>query len=326
MHMIDVRPTAPHLPSRSSELEVFAADVREGLSRPRKCLKCKYFYDDRGAALFEQICGLQEYYPTRSEMQIMQHGAGQMAAAIGPDAVIVELGSGSATKTRLLLDRLPRPAGYIPVDISEEQLLQVALTMANDYPGMEVIPLCADFAVDFRLPELTQPAGRLVAYFPGSTIGNFDPEPAKRFLARLRTVVGRRGGLLIGVDLKKDPAVLHAAYNDAAGITAEFNLNLLHRINRELEGRFVPDRFAHYAFYRPDLGRVEMHLVSRQRHTVTAAGAQFRFGAGESIFTESSYKYDPHEFVELVGQAGFELQRMWFDEHRWFSVQLFTAV
>jgi dimethylhistidine N-methyltransferase len=213
----------------------------------------------------------------------------------------------------------------VPVDISRQQLNAVARSMAADYPHLQILPICADFTSGFGLPGLQQRPRRWFTYFPGSTIGNFDSAEAAAFLGRLRTIVGPGGGLLIGVDLKKDPAVLHAAYNDAAGVTAEFNRNILHRINRDLHGTFVPDLFAHYAFYNLEHSRIEMHLVSRKRQVASAADRQFEFKSGESIFTESSYKHDPYEFAQLAESAGFELRRMWTDERKWFSVQLYVA-
>lgn len=316
---------APATWRTSQSLDAFATDVRKGLGLPRKQLNCKYFYDQRGAALFERICELEEYYLTRTELQIMQRHVAQMANAIGRRAVLIELGSGSAIKTRMVLDHLPEPAGYVPVDIAGEQLSVVSQAIARDYPHLEVSPVCADFTAPFALPTLSSRRDRRLVYFPGSTVGNFDPRHATAFLAQLRRTIGADAGLLIGIDLKKDPAVLHAAYNDAAGITAEFNLNVLHRINRELEGTFDTDLFAHYAFYNPARGRVEMHLVSREHQLASAAGERFAFRMGESIFTESSYKHEPHEFARLARQAGFELTQMWTDERRWFAVQLYRA-
>jgi len=269
---------------------------------------------------------LPEYYLTRTEMQIMDRHADDMARAIGPEALLVELGSGSAIKTRLLLDRLRAAAGYVPVDVSREQLDHTARAMAAHYPGLGVWPVCTDFTAPFCLPRLSRPERRRVVYFPGSTIGNLEPEEARRFLRRLHRIAGPGGALLIGVDLQKDPAVLHAAYNDAQGVTAEFNLNLLHRINRELDGTFVPDRFAHYACYNPDHGRIEMHLVSQGRQSAIAAGRKFTFRSGESIFTESSCKYDPGEFATLAASAGFRCRHTWTDARRWFAVQFHAAV
>jgi len=313
-----------HDPEHASR-SPFAADVRIGLNRPQKRLNCKYFYDERGAALFDRICELPEYYLTRTEMQIMSRYREQMAAAIGPRAMLVELGSGSAVKTRLLLESLAAPAAYVPVDIAAEQLEHVARHIAADHPHLDVAPVCADFTRPFRLPQLRYPSARRVLYFPGSTIGNFSPRQAARFLRQLASIAGPGGALLIGVDLDKDPAVLHAAYNDTEGVTAEFNLNILHRINRELGGTFDPNDFRHYAFYNPRHGRVEMHLVSRREQSVQAAGTHFRFRAGESIFTESSYKHDLNAFVSLADAAGFTLTHVWTDPRRWFSVQLYST-
>ncbi|MCL2330736.1 MAG: L-histidine N(alpha)-methyltransferase [Phycisphaerae bacterium] len=325
----------------------FAADVRNGLRQFHKQLPCKYIYDRHGAELFNRICELPEYYPTWSETLILQRYASQMAELMGPYATIIELGSGSAMKTRLLLDRLHSPAVYIPVDISAEQLTVTAQSLSADYPHIIVHPIEADFTQPFALPNFALPklepntnhrtdgrhhrtigqpiAGRRVIYFPGSTIGNFEPPQRSSLLSHLHRLAGPRGLLLIGIDLKKDPAILHTAYNDKLGITAAFNRNILHRINRELAGSFVPSQFDHYAFYQPEYGRIEMHLVSHGRQTVHIADDEYEFAAGESLFTESSYKYDPYEFADIAAEAGFSLQRMWLDDQRWFAVQLFQG-
>jgi dimethylhistidine N-methyltransferase len=314
--------TALHEPIDRPGLDAFAESVRHGLGLPRKRLDCKYFYDERGAGLFERICEQPEYYPTRTEIGILERNGHAMARALGQRVALIEPGSGAGIKTRLLLDRLSRPAAYVPVDIAREQLAATAGVIATDYPGLPVQPVFADFTRGFDIPRLP-PRARRVVYFPGSTIGNFDPFEAAGFLAHVREVAGPGGGLLIGVDLVKDPAILHAAYNDAAGVTAEFNLNLLHRINRELQGTLDPDRFAHYAFYQPARRRIEMHLVSRVHHTARAAGRPFAFRAGESIHTENSHKYDRGRFVDLARGSGLRLRRAWTDPKEWFSVLLF---
>ena len=304
-------------PERAS----FLADVLAGLAGPRKTLPCKYLYDEAGSALFERICELDEYYPTRTELGILHRHAGAMAAALGPRCLLVEYGSGSSTKTRLLLERLEDPAGYVPVDISREHLLRAAGALSARHPRLRVLPVCADFTRPFELPPVPGTLRR-AAYFPGSTIGNFAPAEARKFLAQVAEQCGPGGMLLIGVDLRKSRAVLEPAYDDAQGVTAEFNRNLLRRINRELGASFDVASFDHRAFWNSAEGRVEMHLVSRREQTVRVGGRSVRFARGESIHTESSHKYELGEFAALARSAGFEVLRVWTDEARLFSVQL----
>ncbi len=325
-----LEPAPPHHDMRqghrpTGDAKTFAADVVEGLSLPRKRLDCKYLYDERGAALFKRICDLEEYYPTRAELQIMRQHAPEMGETIGPDAMLIEFGTGSGEKTRQLLNHVREPAGFVPVDIAGPQLAAIAESLAADYPRLEIVSVHADFTAGFDLPELDRPVRRRVVYFPGSTIGNFDDIDTARLFYRLRRMVGDDGGLLIGLDLMKEPSVLHAAYNDAAGVTAEFNRNILHRINRELDGTFAPDRFAHYAFYNPERSRMEMHLISQDEQVVYAAGEAFHFRLGESIHTENSYKYDCDAFAEVATPYGFTLRRTWPDSRRWFCVQFYDA-
>ena len=300
-------------------------EVVMGLRKPRKELPSKFFYDTEGSRLFEAITDLEEYYPTRTELGIMREHAGDMAALLGPDALLVEYGSGSSLKTRILLDHLRRPAAYVPLDISGAHLAQSAASLAAAYPDLEVLPVCADYTASFALPTPTQPATRTVVYFPGSTIGNFDPGPARRFLEHVAGVAGRGGGLLIGVDLRKDPVTLHAAYNDARGVTAAFNLNLLARVNRELGGDFELAAFRHYAFYNPTERRIEMHLVSLRDQQVRVGGEEFTFSVGESIWTESLYKYSLDDFVRLAEATGWAVERVWTDREALFSVQCLVA-
>lgn len=302
----------------------FRSQVLHGLRQTRKQLPCKFFYDQRGSLLFDRICELDEYYLTRTELEILRRSAGEMATAVGPDCLLVEYGSGSSLKTGLLLDRLHNPAGYVPLDISREHLLEAAGRIAERYPALCVLPVCADYTRPFAVPHFDG-AARTVVYFPGSTIGNFEPHDARAFLHATARRCGPGGGLLIGVDLKKDPALLHAAYNDAAGVTADFNLNLLERINRELAGSFDPRQFAHYAFYHPRLGRIEMHLLSLVAQTALAAGESFAFRQGETIFTESSYKYTLDEFASLAISGGWKVEQVWTDDNRMFSVQYLTV-
>ena len=308
----------------SPKRDDFRSQVIQGLSQKRKTLPCKFFYDQRGSQLFDRICELPEYYLTRTELQILQSHVGEMAEALGPECRVVEYGSGSSLKTRLLLDALHSAAAYVPLDISREHLLDAAGRLSSSYPKLRILPVCADYTRPFTLPEVSG-ARRTVVYFPGSTIGNFEPHEARIFLRSAARLCGEGGALLIGVDRKKDPGLLHAAYNDAAGVTAEFNVNLLHRINRELEGNLAVDRFAHYAFYNPRLGRIEMHLLSRADQTARICGVHFHFREGEAIFTESSYKYTLGEFHSLARAAGWAVQKVWTDSGRLFSVQYLTV-
>jgi dimethylhistidine N-methyltransferase len=319
------RPRQLRLADFEPKLGSFREEVLCGLRKRQKELPSKFFYDERGSELFEQISTLDEYYLTRTELGIMRDHARAMAEVLGQQVLLIEYGSGSSTKTRLLLDHLLQPAAYVPIDISKEHLIQAAMALAAAYPALEVLPVCADYTTDFPLPAPTIPAARRVVYYPGSTIGNFDREPALRFLRHIAQVCGPGGGLLIGVDLSKDPVKLHHAYNDWEGITAAFNLNLLARINRELGADFPLDRFRHYAFYNPREGRVEMHLVSLDNQTAHVGDAAFSFEIGESIWTESSYKYRLAEFADLAGAAGFAVEQVWMDPQGLFSVQYLTV-
>lgn len=300
--------------------ESFLDEVLSSLARTDKWLPSKFFYDEEGSRLFEEICDLDEYYLTRTELGIVQSYAAEMAAIIGPQARLVEFGSGSSLKTRILLDHLEDLAAYVPVDISREHLRQTSLDIADSYPGLNIQPVCADFTEPFNLPDGGETGGKTVVYFPGSTIGNLEPSEAKRLLRDVAEIAGPGGGLLIGIDLKKSRAKLEAAYNDREGVTSEFNLNLLRRINRELGADFDVDQFFHRATYNAVAGRMEMFLVSRQTHDVTVAGERFHFEEGESICTEYSHKYTIEGFRELAADAGFELNRCWSDANRWFAV------
>lgn len=301
------------------------AEVIDGLRRPRKELPCKLLYDARGADLFEEICELDDYYPTRTELAIMrQHGA-DMAALVGPAALIVEYGSGSGVKTRLLLDALRSPAGYVPIDISREQLVEESRALAETYPSLEVLPVCADYTQPIEVPEPEQLAARRVAYFPGSTLGNFRPDEACAFLRSAAAMCGIGGGLLIGIDLRKDPVILHRAYNDAPGVTAAFNLNILERVNRDLGGSFNLDAFRHYAPYNPTEHRIEMHLASLIEQTAHVGEVEVSFERGETIWTESSYKYSLPAFERLARASGWRVERVWTDANDLFSVQYLTV-
>jgi dimethylhistidine N-methyltransferase len=296
----------------------------EGLGRPVKRLSPKLFYDQRGSQLFDAITELPEYYPTRTEIGILRDHGSEMADRLGRDNVLIELGSGSSLKIQTLLAAL-QPSVYMPVDISKEHLLESAHALAERFPGLSIRAACADYSAPFRLP-LEPDWTDLAAFFPGSSIGNFDPEEARRLLGRVACVLGVGGRLLIGVDLPKDPAILNAAYDDAQGITAAFNLNLLTRINRELDGHFDPDAFFHRAFFDTELSRVEMHLVSRVEQQVEVAGVCFGFRAGETIHTENSYKYGIDAFHRLAGDAGFVAEHVWTDEQGLFSVHCLRVV
>ncbi len=307
-------------PTPAGEQGSFERSVLKGLTGSRKTLECKYLYDDQGSALFDEICRQPEYYPTRTETEILSRYAGNIAAAIGPDAEVVELGSGASLKTRILLRALRRPAAYVPVDISAEFLRTAAASLAEEFSAVAVFPVVADFTAPFSLARNARHAARLL-FFPGSTIGNFHPAHAERFLRQTcRSLVP--DALLIGVDLKKDRTILQAAYNDAAGVTAAFNLNLLQRINRELDATFDLSLFAHEAFYTEERGRVEMHLRSSIAQRVRVAGRYVGFAAQESIHTESSYKYSVDEFLALAGRAGWQSVDAWLDDDKLFSVHL----
>ncbi len=306
--------------------ESFRDAALAGLMRRAKSLPCRFLYDERGSALFEEICELPEYYLTRTELAILRERAPEIAALAGPHAQLIEFGSGSSRKVRLLLEALEEPAAYVAIDISREPLRRAAEDLAADFPELPVVAICADYLQPLRLPPLpARGEGRRLGFFPGSTIGNFRPEDAVDFLAGCRRVLGRDGLMLVGVDLKKDPAVLEAAYNDAAGVTAAFNLNLLERMNRELDAEFDLERFAHEAFYNEAAGRIEIYIRSLADQLVTVAGRPIRFAAGERIHTEDSCKYTIAEFRRLASEAGFRAQRSWTDRRELFGVHLLST-
>ncbi|HYW35535.1 MAG TPA: L-histidine N(alpha)-methyltransferase [Balneolaceae bacterium] len=297
-----------------------AEEVLSGLQKPQKTLSSKFFYDKRGSKLFEKITRLPEYYPTRTERKILRDHIDEIARTIGPSSVIIEPGSGSSKKTRLLLDHVPDVVAYIPVDISQEYLGKVVQRLRKAYPSLIIKPVCADYTRSFQLPEIDQPFDYYVIFYPGSTIGNFHPDEAREFLRMLSQFMVPGGGLLIGVDLKKDKAILEAAYNDRKGITAAFNKNMLKRLNRELNADFVVDQFAHRAFYNEEKGRIEMHLVSRTEQDVHIQGETFHFSEGETIHTENSYKYSLDDFKALVSDC-FSVNKVWTDKDDLFSLQ-----
>jgi dimethylhistidine N-methyltransferase len=299
------------------EVEDYSDALLIGLRNQPKSIPCKYFYDAEGSHLFENICETPEYYPTRTELSLLKRHADEMAALIGPDAEIMEFGAGAGDKIRPLLDALDRPRAYMPIDISGSYLRKIAARLRREYPDLSIEPIVADFTCDLAMPVSS--AARRVGFFPGSTIGNFEPEEARQFMARSARLLNG-GGLLVGVDLVKDPAVLHAAYNDRAGVTAAFNKNLLARANREAGANFDCDRFAHYAFYNPHLRRIEVYLVSTATQRVTICGRQFAFAEGEAIHTEWSYKYTVEDFRSIAASAGFTPRAVWCDANRLFSV------
>ncbi len=303
----------------------FLDDVIAGLGRTPKALSPKYFYDARGSLLFEAICELPEYYPTRTELGLMRESVPEMAAELGENCLLIEFGSGAGIKTEVLLQAL-RPAAYVPIDISVDALRGAAARLEQRFPHTPVIAVCADYMQALEIPGLTAyEASRRVIYFPGSTIGNLTPDDALMFLRDARRLAGLGGAMLVGVDLKKDPAVLHAAYNDAQGVTAEFNLNLLRRINRELGADFELSQFRHIAFYDEVAGRIEMHLESLCAQSVTVGRRAFEFAKGERMHTENSCKYSIDEFRDLARKAGFRPQQVWSDPQRHFAVHLLTT-
>lgn len=299
--------------------EDFRAAVVDGLSQPQKRIPSKYFYDERGSKLFEQITHLPEYYPTRTEMALLRTHAAEFAGLIGPHASLVEFGSGSSTKVRILLDALEAPSAYIPIDISRDHLIESAKGLATAYPELRVVPVAADYTQPLELPEIPDEVVR-IGFFPGSTIGNFSHSEAVDFLHNAATELGADNGLLIGVDLKKDAAILHAAYNDAAGITAKFNLNILHHINRELGADFDLEGFIHDARWQPEKSSIEMHLVSARKQSVRIDDHIFEFAEGESIHSEDSHKYTIEEFHALAAEAGWRAYRHWTDADNLFSI------
>jgi L-histidine N-alpha-methyltransferase len=301
-----------------------ADEILRGLSAPQKHLSPKYFYDETGSRLFDEICTLPEYYPTRTERAIMDACLGEMAEMIGPRVTVIEFGSGSSQKIRQLLDGLDDPVAYVPVDISEDYLSSMAHAVARDYPWLQVLPVFADFTRPFDLPTSIQAPGRNLVFFPGSTIGNFERGDAASLLDVMRIEAGPGGALLIGVDRKKDPAILHAAYNDAAGVTAAFNLNVLRRLNNELGARFNLTNFRHEAIYDDAQGRIEMRLVSRVAQRVAIAGHTLEFRAGEHIVTEYSHKYTDDEFAALAASVGWQTEQVWHDDAGLFGVHFLT--
>ena len=321
------QPNVLHAPaSGGAQLDRLQAELLAGLRMPQKQLSPMWFYDEYGSQLFERICRLPEYYLTRTELGIMHCYAEEMAQHIGPGAALIEHGAGSSEKTRLLLDRLQAPSSYVPIDISRDFLLESARTLAGDYPALRIVPVCADFTTPFEMPVQVSWAQRRVVYFPGSTIGNFELADALHVLVTMRGIIGRQGAILIGTDLKKDTSVLLPAYNDAEGVTAEFNLNALRHINRKLGANFDLDGFEHRAVWVEEQSRIEMHLLSRCDQTVRIGTEDIEFRKGEALRTECSHKYTLEGFAELARAAELSVARVWMDEKRWFSVQLLQPI
>jgi dimethylhistidine N-methyltransferase len=307
-------------PETEAALHTMLSDVVEGLSQNRKTLPSKYFYDERGSKLFDDICELDEYYVTRTETALMQQQVGDIAAAVGSNALLVEYGSGSSLKTRLLLRNLIAPAGYVPIDISGDYLSQVGHSLQAEFPHIEIMPVVADFTKSFEVPSPTSKESRRVIYFPGSTIGNFRREDAMALLVGMAENAGADGGVLIGVDLDKDRDVLRAAYNDSKGVTAEFNLNVLKRINDELGGTFDLSKFKHEAVFNDGRSCIEMHLISTKRQTVNVCKYSFEFEENESVLTEYSHKYTIDAFGEMANEAGLNVKNVWTDANNMFAV------
>ncbi len=313
-------PQEPPDPAGTVTQSTFLADALAGLAREPPSLPCKYLYDATGSELFDRICTLADYYPTRTELGILSTHGSVLGRGMGRDCLVVELGSGSSNKTRALLDHLEGPAAYVPVDISREHLERAAASVGAAYPGLEVLPVCADYMAPFALPEPRRIPRRRLVFFPGSTIGNLDPPQAQTFLERLAVMAGPGGELLVGVDLIKDRAVLHRAYDDPEGVTTAFNRNLLFRLRRELKAEVEPEGFAHEARFNEELGCMEMHLVSLGDRTIRLAGQEFHLGEGRSIRTERSYKYTLQGFRDLAEAAGWEPVAAWTDDRQWFSL------
>ncbi len=311
-------------PPQIAQVSAFETDVLEGLHATPKHISAKYFYDAAGSQLFERITELAEYYPTRCEMKTLRDHAADIAKLIPEGAALVEFGSGSSKKARILLHAAPKLAAYVPVDICGEMIEQEAIELRPDFPQLQVLPVTADICNPFELPDEAKAAPTRIGFFPGSTIGNFEPHEASGFLRNAANILGRNAKLIIGVDLIKPVEVLNAAYNDAAGVTAKFNLNLLTRINRELGGTFRLNTFEHHAFYNRERHRIEMHLASLKRQKVKVAGETIDFRAGETIHTENSYKYSVESLAALARGVGWIPAGAWADSHRYFSIQAFT--
>jgi dimethylhistidine N-methyltransferase len=313
IELIDLKPS----------LNSLKAEVLTGLKKPQKKLAAKFFYDKHGSELFDKITKLDEYYLTRTEESILEQNIEEIDAMIEQDDILIEFGSGSSTKIRIFLDQVKRLATYMPIDISSEFLKQSAEVLANDYPDLDIIAVCADYTKPFQLPEL-KIGGRRMVFFPGSTIGNFEPAFIEKFLQKVAQMLRPGDSMIIGVDLKKDKSVLNAAYNDSHGVTAAFNLNILNRINEELDANFDLTKFAHEAFYNEEHGRVEMHLRSVCAQTVNIEGELIHFEENETIHTESSHKFTISQFQKIASDNGFHPTKVWLDPKNYFSVHYLT--
>jgi dimethylhistidine N-methyltransferase len=318
---LDAWQQAPRVVDRAASAADMRSEVLAGLTNEPKQIAPKYFYDARGSALFERITELPEYYPTRTELGILRAHRAEIASVVGADKVMIEFGSGSSEKIRLLLDAL-RPRIYLPVDISAEHLEAAAGALQGDYDWLSILPVSADYTRPFEIPDGASEGKRLV-FFPGSSVGNFEPDDAVEFLGNVARLIGNDGQLLIGVDLKKDRAVLERAYDDESGVTAQFNLNVLQHLNSRLAGNFDLAAFSHRAHYNSQRGRIEMHLISRFDQVVDIAGRRVHLRRGEAIHTENSYKYHPEEFDQMARSAGLRLKRRWMDARGWFAVVLY---
>ena len=301
-------------------------ETLDGLARTPKRLPSKFFYDARGSQLFEQITQLPEYYPTRVELALLEDRLADIACAVGPQAYVVEYGSGSGRKTRRLLDALAHPVAYTPIEISRTAVIESTARLAEEFPHIEMLPVCADFTRPVPLPEPLHDARTTLVFFPGSTLGNFIDDDAVALLAAMRETMGPRGRALVGIDLEKDTSLLEAAYNDARGITAEFTLNLLRRLNREIGSDFDLDAFRHRAVYSQERGRIETDLVSLRAQTVHVAGRTFAFDAGEAMRVEYSCKYTDERFDALAARAGLRVIDGWNDMRDWFGLRLLQPV
>lgn len=311
---------------RAASDGTFETEVLAGLSKRPRAIPAKFLYDARGSALFDAICDLPEYYLTRTEIAVLRDCAGQIAALAGPGRQLVEFGSGSSVKTRLLLDGLKDVSAYVPIDISGEHLEATCRRLRADYPALAIVPVCADYMELSVLPWLPGASGAAkLGFFPGSTIGNLEPHEAQAFLRNARQLLGDDGAFVLGADLKKDPDMLHAAYNDSAGVTAAFSLNLLLRMNRELGANFDIEAFEHEAFYNVDKGRIEIYVRSLRTQSVVVAGQRFFFDAGERVHTEYSYKYSRDDVDALVAPTGFIRGQTWIDPDQLFSVHYLVA-
>ena len=306
----------------SAPIDPFAIDVLRGLAQTPKRLPSKYFYDARGSELFEQICEQPEYYLTRTELAILEQSVVDIAKAVGPRVLLVEYGSGAGIKTRLLLDALDQPVGYVPVEISQSALDASVESLGEEFPDIDMLPVSADFTQPVDLPTPDQAARRTVVFFPGSTLGNFEQRDAIALLRTMAIDMGRQGAALIGIDLKKDPVILEAAYNDAAGVTRDFTLNMLVRINRELDADFDLSQFQHRARYNALAGRIETHIVSRADQVVHIGKQRFAFTRDEAMLVEYSCKYALEEFAAMAAKAGLRVVRTWSDTRQWFAMQM----